>query len=103
MAGSGPAGRPVVVAVIAILDPLPDVAMHVVKTPRVRLEAAHGYGRLSILALRASTLIDVVAIIVGLGRGNRRTPPEWRGRSGAGRILPFRLTEQAVAVPGGLR
>src|SRR5262249_48347810 len=44
-----------VAIVPAVLGPLPDVAVDVIETPRVRLEAVHRHRALPILALGASS------------------------------------------------
>src|SRR5262249_35549242 len=56
----------------AIFCPLQNVAVHVVETPRVRLEGIHCNGLLPILTLRTTTLVEFnTAVVVGLLRRDR--------------------------------
>jgi hypothetical protein len=49
----------------AILGPFPDIAVHIVESPRIGAEAIDGNGRLAPFALCPAAMGDV-AIVVGL-------------------------------------
>jgi hypothetical protein len=55
---------------VPILTPLPDIPVHVVKTPGIGWKTAHRHGLFSIHAFIAIA-IGEVAVVVGLVRGNR--------------------------------
>ena len=55
----------IIIVVPAIFSPIPNVAVHVVKTPRICMEIVHAYGLLPPLSLGALT-ISVAAIVIGL-------------------------------------
>src|SRR5262245_39317442 len=86
------AGIASVTIVPAILRPFPNVAMDVIETPRVWLEAVDRHRASTILALGAAALIGVdTAIIVGLLGRDRGPPPERRRRAGARHVLALGL------------
>src|SRR5262245_31565062 len=60
-----------------ILSPIPGIAMHIIKTPRIGGKAVHGHRRLAGFATGA-TRIGNAAIVVGLLGGYRGAPPERR-------------------------
>jgi len=91
--------RVVVVFVIAVLDPLPDVPMHLIEPPWVRSETVNRHGLFSILALRAA-VVGYGPVIVRPARRDRRAPPERRRPPSPRDIFPFRFTQQAMGLPG---
>ena len=85
----GAVGRRAAIAVVlAVLHPFPHIPVHLVETPRVGLEGVDRHRLLTVLALGAAA-IGETAIIVGLARRDRRTPPEWRRGAGAGDVFPL--------------
>ena len=60
----------VIFVVPAIFRPIPNVAVNVVKTPRVRTKTVHAYGLLRPPALLALS-VSFVALVVGLVRRDR--------------------------------
>src|SRR5262249_54382361 len=78
-------GRGALVAVVvAIGEPGPDVALHIVKAERIGLERAD---RRRLLAVPAAAAVDAVGVV-----GADRVAPEIdRGRAGAGGIFPLGL------------
>src|SRR5262245_7996141 len=76
--------RPVVVAMPTILDPFPDIAVHVVETERIGGERADR-GGLSTVPLAAA------AVAVGVAFADLLAPGIGLGAAGTRRILPFRL------------
>src|SRR5262249_44487009 len=90
----------VIVRVVEVAAPFPDVAVHVVE--------AKGIGRIAADRRRALNVrplsIDAIgnrAIEIGLvGRG-ARAPPERRAAAGAAGMLPFRLGRQTIAPAAG--
>src|SRR5207302_5020529 len=88
--------RTVVVLVPAILDPLPDVAVHVVKPQRVRLKRSNGSRLLEIPSTAAAVAIGVAhARIVAPGIAGIGASP--RG------VLPFGLCQKPVLLASQLR
>src|ERR1700687_5347441 len=85
------ARRPVIVLGPAILDPLQGIPKHVVKTKRVRLEAADRRCALVPRAAAAGAVRQVLTDLVA--------PPPRRRRAGARRVFPLRLRRQPVALP----
>src|SRR5262249_52241797 len=77
----------------------PDVAMHDVETPGIGGEAIDRY-RLNPVFAFGATAVGVVSVVVGLAGRDRRAPPERRRCPRPRRILPFRLGEQTVGLPG---
>jgi hypothetical protein len=69
--------RPLIALSIAVLDPLPDVPMHLIEPPRVRSETVNRHGLFSILALLAA-VVGYGPVIVRPARRDRRAPPERR-------------------------
>src|SRR5262249_11271751 len=84
-------GRSIVGIVIAILDPLEDVAVHLIETPRVRLE---GVDR-ECPALRVAE-----AVVVCLAGGDRGAPPEGRGRPSTRDLFALGFAQQPVGLAG---
>src|SRR5215510_562228 len=82
----------------AILCPVPYVAMDIVDAPSIRPEAVHPHRRLPPLA--SVSLLIGQAVVVGSLGGNRGTPPEWCGGSGACRVFAFRLGREAIKFSG---
>src|SRR5262245_24577422 len=82
---------PVVVAVFAVLHPLPRVAVHVVEAPRIGREGVHRRR----VGLAGCDLIFVLR----LTRRERRAPPVRRRCTRPRHVLPLRLREQPVRLP----
>src|SRR5262249_849644 len=80
---------------IPILAPLPQIAGHVVQSPRIGGECSNRRGLLSVDSLFA-VAIDTFTEIVGLLRGNRFPEMEGRRRPCTAGVFPFRLGRQAV-------
>src|SRR5262245_66572631 len=84
------------VPALSVLGPFPNVAVDVVKTPGVWLEAVDRQRALARFALGAPARICGVAIVVGLFGCNGRTPPERRRGVGASDVLALRFWWQDV-------
>jgi hypothetical protein len=80
--------RPLVVVVPAVLDPLPDIAMHVVEAPLVGRVRADLDGLSDILAEVGVVVRDPGANVIS------------RCRSGPAGIFPLGLAEEAIAMAG---
>ena len=85
-----------------ILAPFPYIAMHLIKSPGIGLEAIDGNGTLAIFALLAATE-SRVAIIVRLCGRDFVAPPELGWCSSPATKLPFDFGRQAVALCCNLR
>jgi hypothetical protein len=92
--------RALIAGVIAILERIPNIAVHLVETPRIGLEFIDRQRPLPTFTLHAAGVGDG-AVVVGLARGNRAPPPERRGCPCPRDVLPLRLAQQAVG-PAGL-
>src|SRR5262245_9427007 len=79
----------VVIGMQTILDPLPDVAVHVVEAERVGRKRADRRGL-------AAVKIAAAAVAVGVVFAELVAPRIGRRRAGARRILPFGFGEQPV-------
>src|SRR5262249_60344422 len=77
--------RSIVIALIAVFDPFPNVAMHVVQAERIGSKRANWCG-LNILPLAAAT----AAICISLS--NLVAPRIGGVRTGACRVIPFGLS-----------
>src|SRR5439155_615353 len=66
---------------VPILTPLPNIAMHVVQSPRIRWEAAHGDRLFPVQAL-LSIPVYGIAEVVRLIRGDVLAEVKWRCRPG---------------------
>src|SRR5580704_8542936 len=86
-------GRPAVVAMGAILDPLPYVAGRVVEAERIGLERSGRRGLAIVPAAAAS-------VAIGVALADRVAPGIGGRGAGARRIFPFGLGEQTVAPAG---
>src|SRR6516165_6127948 len=84
---------PVVVLVLAILDPLPDIAMHVMETECIGGERADG-SRPLIVPLAAAP------VAIGVPFADLVAPRIGRLRSSTRRIFPFCLGEQPISLAG---
>src|SRR5262245_49949690 len=84
---------PVVVLVLAILDPLRDIAMHVMETECIGGERADG-SRPLIVPLAAA------AVTIGVPFADLVAPRIGRLRSSTRRIFPFCLGEQPISLVG---
>src|SRR5262245_41404507 len=84
---------PVVVLVLAILDPLRDIAMHVMETECIGGERADG-SRPLIVPLAAA------AVAIGVPFADLVAPRIGRLRSSTRRIFPFCLGEQPISFAG---
>src|SRR5262245_43525985 len=62
----------------AILRPVPDIAVHVIKTPGIGQKAVHHNGCIAPLAERTAS-IGNASVVVGLVGRNRIAPPEGSG------------------------
>ena len=82
----------------SILAPFPHVVVHVVKAGGIGRERSHRHGFPSGFTF-GRAVVGVIAIEVGLVRGDACAEMEWRIRSGPARILPFRLAGQPEAAP----
>ena len=91
-------GLALVSPVPAIFAPLPDIAVRLIKPPRIGLEALHGHGLFKVPALRTPPRIYVIAIVVCLLRRDGRAPAERGIRPSAAAIFPFGLTQQAIGL-----
>src|SRR5262249_34369888 len=95
-------GRPVVVKMITVLDPLPHIAHHIVKAERIGLERTDRR-RLAIVPVATA----VKAICISLA--DLVAPKIGRRRSCTCRIFPFGFGEQSVGLtrhhgePGRIR
>ena len=89
----------IITVAIAILHPLPDIAMHMRQAKLVGRErgVVHRYRLLAVDTFRTRS-IGVVAVVVRLRCRDRRASPEWCRRTGAGRVLPLRLRRQTVGL-----
>ncbi len=76
---------------MAVLYPLPDVAVHVVEAEGIRWKAPHGNRLLSPDA-HAAAAISGFAVVVRLVGADRRTEVKRRRRARARRVLPLRFT-----------
>src|SRR5262249_33661991 len=85
--------RSLVIAVIAILDPFPEVAVHVVEAERVGEERAD-WRRLPAIPLTAA------AVAVGVPVPDLVAPGIGRAGTGARGVFPFGLGEQPVGPAG---
>src|SRR5262245_50061073 len=85
--------RSIVVALIAVFDPFPNVAMHVVQAERIGSKRADWCG-LNILPLAAATAAVCISLsdLIAPGIGGVLT--------GACCVLPFGLGEKSVALAG---
>src|SRR5262249_27971648 len=79
--------RSLIAVSVAVLDPLPHIAVHLIETPWVRLE-------------RVDRHRSRAAIKVGLAGRDRRTPPERRRCAGARSIFPLRFAQQPISLAG---
>src|SRR5262249_31671026 len=72
-------GGAAIAIVIAILCPFPNIAMNLIKTPRIGLEAINRHGLLPVFPFLAAALVRLRAtVVIGLLRRDRGTPPKWR-------------------------
>src|SRR5687767_12336438 len=77
----------------AILDPLPDVAMHVMKAKRICIERADGRGLLCVP-------LTAAAIAIRAACADLIAPSVLRLFAGARRKLPLRLGQQSIGLAG---
>ncbi|MDC1005119.1 hypothetical protein OAQ34_05800 [Opitutales bacterium] len=70
-----------------VVDPLPDISMHVKKAPGVGGKLADIHGLLGIIAI----ISTAVPVIISTGGVYIIAPRVCRGRSGSAGILPLRL------------
>src|SRR5262249_47707726 len=89
-------GCSLVIVMIAILNPLPDVTGHVVEPERIGLERSDWRGLL-IVPLAAT------AVAVGIVSSNLVAPEIGRRAASASRVFPFRLGEQSIGLASHLR
>ena len=94
-------GTPIAV-IPAVLDPLPDIAVNIVYAKGICRKTADGQRFLAIDTFPAVS-IPCGAVKVCLIRSNRRPIVKRRPCTRPGRILPLRLTGQAVFMPGPVR
>src|SRR6516162_8572831 len=92
--GRAVVGCAFVVGVQTILDPLPDVALHIVEAELVGCKRANWSGSPAVPPAAAAVAVGIYAELVAPGIGRRCT--------GASRILPFGFGEQAVGPAGHL-
>src|ERR1039458_10048285 len=85
----------IVVWVVRIRDPLPNVACHVVKSVVVRGELPDGGGILVKIIACLAQKIGFIPALFHIGKGEYLIVA-----TGPGRIFPFRLRRQAAACPG---
>src|SRR6266511_720004 len=81
--------RSIVIALIAILDPFPNVAMHVVQAERIGSKSAYWCGSVILpRAVAPAAICFSISDLVAPGIGGART--------GARRVLPFGLGEKPI-------
>src|SRR6185295_2929236 len=64
--GGAVGGHAGVAVIVAVLDPLPDIAVHVVETECVGLEGTDVEGLLTVDATLGTCPVDEIAVVVGL-------------------------------------
>src|SRR4026209_2059471 len=96
-----------IAVLVAVLDPLPDVAVHIVETEGVAGERPHVERLLAIEALRAAAVFEIGIVVrllvVDRGARGKRRVRVGSPRHAARRVLPFRLRHQSVGLARLLR
>src|SRR5262249_9706672 len=96
--GARHAGAGVVLGVVPVGAPLPDVAGHVVQAPQVGAVAPHPAGAAE--ERPGGRALGVLAIEVGLGRGETVAGEKDAGGAGAAGVLPLGLGRQPIGAAG---
>lgn len=90
-------GCSVIIIMPVILHPLPDIAVHVIKTPSVWRKFSHPDGTLSIF-IRGTASIGIGAIEVRLIGGNAVSGGKWCTSLCAAGIFPLSLSGKTIFV-----
>ena len=80
----------------AILRPLPNIAVNIVKSPRIRLEAVDWHSLPAIFALRAAPRVQEVSVIVCLVWCDCPAPPERCRSPRPCHVLALGLRQQLI-------
>src|SRR5262249_16431766 len=84
------------IGAIPVLAPMPEVAVHIVKAPRIGRESDYPGGLVSEDPYLAVWAIGGPGVVVSLFSSDRVAPPEWGGGPRPAGVFPLGLRRQAV-------
>src|SRR5688500_12310911 len=100
--GTAVGGGALIAGIRAVLDPLRDIAVHIVEAKGIRLKTAHSHGPLGRLPCRASR-ISVLRVVISLLGGDGCAGRKRRRSGGTCNVLPLGFREQPVVFAGFAR